>query len=73
MKTPLIFEHTFASGRKITFTANRKPGTKPLCISSIQCRDLTTDELSEYIPWRNSVVATLMSTLTPEEVLASNK
>jgi hypothetical protein len=71
--SPLTFSHTFKSGRTLVFTAVRRPNQRPLCFSSIQCADLTPDELAEYVPWRNNTVARLMSILTPEEVFACNQ
>lgn len=69
----LTFSHRFASGSSITLTVERKANTKPKATSSIQCSQLTRDELSEYLPFRNNVVARMMSILTPEEVFAANK
>lgn len=69
---PLTYTHRFQSGRTLVFTVQRRPNARPICTASIQCCDLTAEELTEYIPWRNNTVAILMSTLTPGEVLAAN-
>lgn len=67
----LTFSHRFASGRSITLSVKRTAGKRPKVTSSIHCSTLTDAELAEYTPWRNNVVASLMSLLTPEEVFAS--
>lgn len=69
----LTYTHRFASDRAITLTLQRRTRAKPVVASSIQCRDLTAEELAEYKPWRTMVVASMMSELSPEEVFACAK
>lgn len=68
----LTFTHRFQSGRCLVLTVKRTKGQAPVVTSSIQCSELRPAELAEYVPWRNNVVAHMMSTLTPEEVFAVN-
>ena len=69
----LTFTHRLSTGRVITLTLIRTAGQRPKTRCNFDYADLSAGERDEYLPWRNRVVATLMSTLTPEEVFASNR
>jgi hypothetical protein len=65
----LHFRHTLKSGRQIRLSVHRKKNTKPQVIGD-SVKKLPTDDIREYLLWRQSVVATMMAKLTPGEVLA---
>jgi hypothetical protein len=67
----LTFKHTLSTGREIELLIVRSAGKRPKAIANFDCADLKKAELDEYLPWRNTVVSSLISILTPQEVFAT--
>ena len=67
----ITFTHTLSSGRIITIAFIRKAQQRPKTRCNFDYAELSAIEREEYLPWRNNVVATLMSTLTPGEIVAA--
>ncbi len=65
----LHFKHTLASGREILLSVYRAADSKPRVVAD-SVADFNQEELREYLKWREQIVATMMSTLTPGEVNA---
>jgi len=63
----LHFKHTLASGRAIRLIVYRTVNARPRVVADSVC-DFSMNELQEYQIWRESVVATMMSILTPGEI-----
>ena len=65
----LHFKHTLASGREIRLSVHRAANAKPRVMAD-SVKDFNTEEIREYLVWRERIVATMMASLTPGEVAA---